>query len=252
MTTRLLLIALVLVANGFAGLAGGLLSERWLRRRQAALVAFAAGALLTASFVEVLPESVEALGTRALSWSFAGFVAFAILEWSLGHHHRRGHEEAPSTLPASLLFSDALHNVGDGAAIAAAFLVSPGLGVATALAVIAHEVPQEVGDYALLRALGFSRRRGLLALAAVQATAVLGAVGVVLAAQRFEEVVGAVLAIAAGTFLYIGATDLLPEVHSGRTPSDRLQRVLGFAAGVALIGAASAVELGFRMSNVAG
>ena len=122
-----------------------------------------------------------------------------------------------------------------GAAVAAAFLVSRHAGMGVALSVIAHELPQEVGDYAILRAAGWSRRRGLFALAGVQLTAALGAVGVVLAAQHLQTATSAVLAIAAGTFLYIGATDLLPEVHSGRTPTDRRERMLGFICGVALI-----------------
>jgi zinc and cadmium transporter len=132
-----------------------------------------------------------------------------------------------------LLGSDALHNIGDGAAIAAAFLVSPRLGVVTALAVIAHEVPEEIGDYALLRAAGMARGRALLAMAGVQLTAGLGALITVLAASAWAQAAGYVLGLASGTFLYIGATDLLPEVlhERGRETASR-QAVLGFGAGV--------------------
>jgi zinc and cadmium transporter len=90
--------------------------------------------------------------------------------------------------------------------------------------VIAHEVPQEVGDYAVLRNAKWRRAQALLALAAVQFTAFFGAVGVMIAAERIEHLTVIILSIAAGTFLYIGATDLLPEIHSGITPSSRVER----------------------------
>ena len=236
-----LFIALTLLIDGLAGLAGALLSERHLRRYQTALVGFAAGALLAAVFLEVLPEALESFGHGALVWVFSSFVALAIIEWFLGHHHQ-SESEPPRALPATLLIADALHNIGDGAAVAAAFLVSPGAGLAVGLAVVAHEVPQEVGDYALLRASGFPRARALLALGAVQLTAVLGAAGVVMAAGHFQHVTAAALSIAAGTFLYIGATDLLPEVHCGRTSVERRKRMLGFLCGVCIIVLSSALE----------
>lgn len=227
-------IALTLVADGLAGLAGGLLSERWLARHQAALVGFAAGAILAAVFLDVLPESLAAFGPAAFPWAFGGFVALACLEWLLGHHHRHA-GAPPATLPLALLASDALHNVSDGAAVAAAFLVSPRAGLGVALAVVAHEVPQEVGDFALLRAAGYSRGRALFALAAVQLTAAIGAVGVMLAAGEFRSVTGATLSLAAGTLLYIGATDLLPELHAGQTTLERRERMIGFACGTLLV-----------------
>src|SRR6267378_4188626 len=154
-----LLIFATLVLDGLAGLAGGLLSERWLARHQAGLIGFAAGALLGAVFWDVLPESVEGLGRDALSWTFCGFVALVIVEWFIGHHHHEEPGHVSRSLPPTLLISDALHNIGDGATIAAAFLSSIQAGIAVAIAVIAHEIPQEVGDYALLRAAGWKRTR---------------------------------------------------------------------------------------------
>ncbi|HEX9297638.1 MAG TPA: ZIP family metal transporter [Polyangiaceae bacterium] len=230
---------LAIIADGLAGLAGGLLSDRWLRRYECALVGLAAGALLAAAFLEVLPQAVAVYGPAALRWSFAGFVAFAIIEWLAGHHHRK--EALPSSLPGGLLFADALHNIGDGAVVAAAFSIAPSVGLGVALAVIAHELPQEIGDYALLRAAGLTRGRALFALAAVQLTAALGAAGVILASRRIEHLTALVLSVTAGTFLYIAATDLLPEIHSGKTPRERRERMLGFLAGVALIALASIV-----------
>ena len=237
-----LLIALTVIVDGLAGLAGGLLSEVWLLRRQAGLIGFAAGAILAAAFLDVFPEAIGSFGPRALAWAFWSFVAFAILEWSLGHHHRTVKGTPPHTLPATLLLSDALHNVSDGAAVAAAFLVSLHTGVVVAVAVIVHEMPEEVGDYAVLRAARWPRGRALGALALIQCTAALGALGIILGAARSASLSAAALSIAAGTFLYIGATDLLPEVHSGTDPGQRRERMAGFLGGIALIAAGLALD----------
>ncbi len=245
MESHTVLFVLIAVGlDGLAGLAGGVLSERWLHQRLPALVAFAAGTLLSAVFLEVLPQAVEVQGAATFTWAFASFVALALLEWALGHHphhaeaaagHAHGHHAHPGTptLPVTLLASDALHNVGDGAAVAAAFLVSPQAGIATAFAVIVHELPQEVGDYALLRAAGWSRGGSLVALAGVQLTAAIGAAGVLLGTRMLPSLQGTVLAIAGGSFLYIGAVDLLPEMRRG---PDARQRLVGFLCGLLLIG----------------
>jgi zinc and cadmium transporter len=230
-----------IILDGLAGLSGGLLSDRWLIRRQPGLTGFAAGAILGAVFLDVLPESVVELGASALNWAFSGFVGLAVVEWLIGHHHH-GKGVASPTLPPSLLISDALHNIGDGAAVAAGFLISIHVGIVVGIAVIAHEVPQEVGDYAILRAAGWRRTRTLFALAAVQFTAFFGAAGVLLLAERVEHLTAAILSLAAGTFLYIGATDLLPEIHSGATSASRFERMSGFLAGIAIIVLVSLIE----------
>lgn len=245
---------LAVLADGVAGLAGGLLSEQWLRRHLQVFVGFAAGALLTAVFLELLPEAVATEGASAFRWAFASFMVLAVMEWLMGHHHHgtsdshhhpHHHHDFPGTqsrtLPAALLTSDGLHNLGDGAAVAAAFLVSPEAGIATALAIIAHELPQEVGDYALLRAAGFSRARALIALTLVQLTAALGAGAVLLGSHLVQNLEGIVLAIASGTFLYIGATDLLPEMRSA-SPAEGRGQWLGVLGGLALVGGVSLLE----------
>lgn len=233
-------IAIAVVADGLAGLIGGLFSEGWLKRNLSALVGFAAGALLAAVFLDALPEALGQLHTTALEWALGGFIALALLEWFLGrHHHEHGLEHR--ALPSALLLSDAFHNMGDGAAIAAGFLISHGTGLGVALAVIAHEVPQEIGDYALLRAQGMSRMRSLFWLALVQLTAGLGAAGAWFASSLSHSLNAVLIALASGTFLYIGATDLLPEIHLG-TAIQRRRRLVGFLLGLALVIAASSVE----------
>ena len=135
MTSKSLLIFSTVILDGLAGLSGGLLSDRWLIRHQAALTGFAAGAILGAVFLDILPESVREVGPRAITWSFGGFVLLAVIEWLIGHHHHHERGIASPTLPPILLLSDALHNIGDGAAVAAGFLISTKVGLAVAVAV---------------------------------------------------------------------------------------------------------------------
>lgn len=234
-------IAGALVCNGLAGLAGGLLSDVWVGRHLPGLVSFAAGALIAAVFLDVLPEAVDSAGPVAWPCALGGYVALGLFEWAMGAGHVHEAEVRRPVLPAALLASDALHNLGDGAALAAAFLASPGTGIALAVAIIAHEVPQEIGDFALLRAAGVPRGRALMALAAVQLTSAVGAAGVWLAAGLVVRGAGVVMAVAAGSFLYIGASDLVPEIHQGRLPRDRAERVLGFLVGVGVLSAVRAV-----------
>jgi zinc and cadmium transporter len=234
-------VAISLVADGLSGLAGGMLPEPWLRKHQSGLVAFAAGAMLGAVFLDVMPQAISDFGPRALTWAFGGFIALTLLEWLLQHGHSSKHSGPKRSLPAALLVSDALHNIGDGAAVAAAFLVSPRAGVAVTLAVIAHEVPQEVGDYAVLRAAGWNRFRAVLALGGIQLTAAIGAVGVLLASDSVRLLTPAILAVAAGTFLYIGATDLLPEVQATATAGESRERIVSFVVGVLVIAIITAV-----------
>jgi zinc and cadmium transporter len=236
MAATWLYVMLAILLDGAAGLTGGLLPEAWLTRYRATLVGFAAGVLLGAALLDILPDAIRAGGVSVLDFTLGTFVVMALFEWAIArHHHRRGEEPTPA-LPVALLGSDALHNIGDGAAIAAAFLLSPRLGVTTALAVIVHEVPEEIGDYALLRAAGLSRRSALLALAGVQLSAGLGAAATLLAWTTLHQISGHVLAIAGGTFLYISGADLLPDVlrvHSG--PGPRHGAMLGFLLGLLIL-----------------
>ncbi len=229
--SRWLPVVLALGCDGLAGVTAALFSEPWLARRGPALVSFAAGALIAAALLDVLPEAISELGPVAPAWAFGGFVGALTLEWLLGGHHHDGREPR-ATLPLVLLASDAVHNVGDGAAIAAAFLHSERAGIVMAIAVIAHEVPEEVGDYAILRRAGYGRRRALLSLGVVQLTAVIGAIAVAIASAQAHRLAAYILAIASGSFLYIGATDLLPELRRSATGS---ARAAAFALGVGAI-----------------
>jgi zinc and cadmium transporter len=233
---RWIWIAVAVIIDGAAGLIGGVIPDAWLARRKTGLISFAAGALLAAALLDILPEAIHARGMQALWWALGSFVVGALFEWSLAAHvHRRGGTAGPAS-PITLLASDALHNIGDGIAIAAAFLVAVPLGIVTSLAVIVHEVPEELGDYALLRAAGMPKQKALIALGFVQLTAAIGAFGTLVAATQTASLAGIALSISAGTFLFIAIVDLLPEVlRSAVHGRARAEAVIGFLLGVAAI-----------------
>jgi len=163
----------------------------------------------------------------------ASLVSMLILEWAL-----RGRPRREGGLAGVLLGADAIHNIADGAAITAAFMISPRLGLVTSVAVIAHEVPEEIADYVFLRQGGMSRRRAVLAMAAVQLTAGLGAALTAAGAALWSGAAGVVLALAAGTFLHIVEIDLVPLLLDAREGQARPGTLLALLAGlgVALLG----------------
>ena len=220
-------VAIAVVLDGIVGMAGAALPDSWLRRYRAPVLGFATGALLASSFADVLPEAIARGGWRMLGWAVLAVAALGAIEIVVGSRRR-------SMSVVALLTADALHNIGDGMAIAAAFVVSPALGIVTSAAVIIHEVPEEVADYAVLRMRGVPRLRSLVALAAVQLTAALGAAGTLLASTLIDRSTGVVFALAGGTFVYIGGFDLFPEVTRHRSRSAAYAFALAIAVVLAL------------------
>jgi zinc and cadmium transporter len=220
---RELWVAAMIVLDGAAGLAGAAIPEVWLERYRAPMLGFATGALLASGLGDVLPEAVERSGAAVLWWAAGAFAVLALVE-------RLVKRDRPVS-PVALLASDSVHNIGDGMAIAAAFLVSVHLGIVTSLAVIVHEVPEEIADYALLRASHVSKRRALLALAGVQLTAAIGAAGTLVASSLVARSAGALMAVAGGTFVYIGAADLLPALVRER----KVAAFIALAVGAAVV-----------------
>jgi zinc and cadmium transporter len=220
-----------------ACLAGGLLSlllaaQLAFRLPSAGLgrmVAFAAGTMLAAALLDILPEAFS-LAPRDHDALFAtllvALLAFYLLEraalWRHAHPDAASHEAhaahpAPSQGAAwVVLLGDGVHNFVDGVLIAAAFLADPWLGVTTTLAVVAHEVPQELGDFVLLMSAGWSKRKALLANAASNLGSVLGGVLGWLALDGARGALPYALAVAAASFLYIAVADLLPLLHQRR------------------------------------
>jgi zinc and cadmium transporter len=183
------------------------------------LVSYAVGTLLGASLFNLLPEALETLPTqRAMYMLVAGILTFFVLEKVVLWRHCHDEEECAAHKRAASLVvvGDAVHTFVDGAVIAAATLVSPGLGVTTALAVAAHEIPQEVGDAAILLSAGYSRRAALALNLASAGGGVLGALLMLMFAASAPSVIPPVLAFASGAFLYVAMADLIPSLHQGR------------------------------------
>lgn len=214
------------------------------------LVSFAMGALLGAAFLDLLPEAL-AQGTDPHSISatvLAGLLAFFFLEkvvlWRHAHthsteldctehtHHHSGPEKAAGTL---ILIGDGIHNFVDGILIAAAFLTDVRLGVVTSLAVAAHEIPQEVGDFAILLHSGFSRSKALFYNVLSSLTTVVGGVLAYYSFSGLTKLLPFVLAIAASSFIYIAVADLLPDLHKRTAARATLQQTTLIALGILVI-----------------
>lgn len=233
-----LYVAAAVALDGCAALAGAAVPERWLERARAPLIGFAAGVLLATTFLDVLPEALaHAPAVRVLGTVLGSVVVMVLLEWTVGHRVRGGSDAR--RLSIVLLGADAFHNVADGGAIGAAFAISPRLGVITSIAVIAHEVPEEVADYVVLRRAGMSRARAVGAMAGVQLTAAIGAVLALLGVAASRSVSSVVLAVAAGTFLHIAEVDLVPTIVEGHDRRRRLEGLGGLIVGVTLVVAES-------------
>jgi zinc and cadmium transporter len=201
------------------------------------LVSFAVGTLLAAAFLGLLPGALAGAGARpVLLTTLIGFLAFFLLEKLLiwRHCHAAGCKihDASGTL---VLVGDAFHNFVDGVVIAAAFLQSGALGISTTFAVVAHEVPQEVGDLAILLNSGYSRTKAFLYNSLSATTTLAGAIVGYVAVVQAQQLVPFVLAVSAASFLYIGAADLIPSLHRDTHPASAVEQVVLILAGVALI-----------------
>lgn len=188
------------------------------------LAAFAAGTLLGTVFFDLLPEAVhesenlKELGIEVNIFLFTllGLLGFFLLERFIHwfHHHQHEYEAEPvkPTVPL-IIIGDSVHNFIDGVVIAATFLVSIPLGIITTLAVAAHEIPQEIGDFGILLHKGLGRKKVILVNLLSALTAIIGALITFWIGESVEPSLPILLAITAGFFIYIAASDLIPEIH---------------------------------------
>jgi zinc and cadmium transporter len=200
------------------------------------LVSYAVGTLLGASLLHLLPEALEtAAPTAALGALLGGILTFFALEklviWR--HCHEEGECETHASTARLVIIGDAFHTFVDGAIIGAAVLTSVPLGVSTAIAAAAHEIPQEVGDFAVLLNAGYSRRRALLLNIASGATGVVGAVIVYFVMEPLPRVLPYFIAFSAGGFLYVAMSDLIPDLHRNSRDPNPIRQTLLIAAGIA-------------------
>ena len=237
---RVSLIALGLsVLGGLGGLlvASGILLINDARRARLIpwLVSYAVGALLGVSMLAILPQALETLpASRVFGTLLLGILGFFVLEKLVLWRHCHIHDcEVHDGSVFPVLIGDAFHNFVDGAVIAAAVMTSVPLGVSTALAIAAHEIPQEVGDFAILLHAGYSRRRALLLNVMSGLASAAGAVVALVALKQVPVILPYCLAFAAASFLYVAMADLIPGLHRGRTDAHSMRQIVLIAAGVA-------------------
>jgi len=211
-----------------------------------ALVSYAIGALLGAVFLDILPEAI-ALTDNVVKLSgtiLFGILLFFTLEklllWRHCHHdHCEGHEPHENTAHGRsgmmIMVGDTFHNFVDGVIIAAAFMTDVQLGIVTAMAIIAHEIPQEVGNFMILLHSGYSKTQALMLNLLSSLAMLIGGVLAYFALQSIQSIVPTLLALAAASMLYVAVADLIPGLHQRTRLRDTLEQVLLIVAGVSSI-----------------
>jgi zinc and cadmium transporter len=250
MDTFLLLIICSL-AGGLLSLVGGvlLLNHKKANKIANLATAFAAGALLSAAFFDLLPEalepsieSAEPNFTLPLFLTLFGILAFFLLEQSVHwfHHHKYHDSHAPTApIVPLLIISDIVHNAVDGVAIAAAFLISPSTGIVTVLAIAAHEIPQEIGDFAVMFKNGVKKQKVFIINLLTTFATVAAAIIFFLIGEAIDISAAPVLALTAGFFIYIAVSDIIPEIHNSK--NQRLEKSVLLLLGVILVAALTSV-----------
>ena len=250
----MVLVTILAVVFGVSilSLVGGLFllyKEKWAKFISHYLISFAAGSLIGLAFLELLPgaiENLQAFNTVAL-YLIAGIVVFYLTEKSLlwyhhhyaaehlWHHYEHGHKEKTHPVGYLITIGDGLHNFLDGAIISASFLIDFKLGFITSFTVLAHELPQEIGDFAVMLHGGFSRTKVVLFNLISQLMAVLGALLGFFYLPLVENLAGILLAFAAGGFIYIAGSDLIPETHAEKDWNKSLLQIILLVGGVLVI-----------------
>ncbi|PIR46518.1 MAG: hypothetical protein COV07_03775 [Candidatus Vogelbacteria bacterium CG10_big_fil_rev_8_21_14_0_10_45_14] len=232
--------------GGLFSLVGGLIlvwHSKSILPRITPLIGFAAGAFLSVSFFELLPEAIELKGEvhDVVPYFMLGFTIFFILERGImryfGSHKsdNANHHEHTESLPALIIIGDSTHNFIDGFIIAIAYLANPAIGLVTTLAVAAHEIPQEIGDFAILLDRGWHKWRIIWVNILSSLLTVLGAIIGYYAGVGFEEYLPYLLAGVAGIFTYIATVDLLPEVNDRAGHEFKPSVIISFVLGLAIV-----------------
>lgn len=201
------------------------------------LVSFSAGAMLGDVFFHILPELAEGRGLGGLTpfLFIGGIILFFILEkyihWT--HCHEPLSEKHPHHLAAMNLLGDGLHNLIDGLMIAASYIISLPLGIATTLAIVLHEIPQEIGDFGVLLHAGFTKRKAIAFNLISAVMAIIGTVIGLLLAERSEAFAAAILPVTAASFIYIATADLIPELHKETKMSKSFVQLVSLLLGAA-------------------
>ena len=225
-----------------------MLSKPYRERLLPHSVSFAIGALLGAAFLALLPHAlsgehaieVHNLGLTVLLGMLSFFLLEKMVLWRhchTTHCEAHGPESAHDHNAAGtlILIGDAIHNLVDGVLIGAAFLTDIHLGIVTSLAVAAHEIPQEVGDFAVLLNSGYSRKKALWSNVLVSLTTVIGALLAYVSLAEMTFILPYILAVTASSFIYIAVADLIPGLHKRTQFSATVQQIALIAAGIIVI-----------------
>jgi zinc and cadmium transporter len=222
-----------------AGILFILVKKEFLSKALIYIVSFSAGTLLGGAFIHLLPEAVKEMGFSIPLSLFVlfGIVLFFVLEkivcWR--HCHVPTSEAHPHPLALMNLVGDGLHNFIDGMIIAGSFLVSVPLGISTSIAVIAHEIPQEISDYGVLVYGGFGRFRALMLNFVVSASAFLGAILVLTLSTKVSAISSFLVPFTAGGFIYIAGSDLIPELKKNINPLGSALQLFFLLLGILLM-----------------
>jgi zinc and cadmium transporter len=241
----MVIIALIIavLAGSLISLLGGVLLLRAKKHRELAILLtlpFGAGALLAAAFFDLLPEALELGDVRSLLlWTLGGFTFFFVLErcasW-FHHHHEHDDVHAKNAQQRRLILAgDIMHNAIDGLAIGAAFLVSIPTGVITTLAVSAHEIPKELGTFALLLSRGWKDGVVLLANIATALATIAAALLIYFLGTDIHLPIGPLLAVTAGFFIYVAASDIIPDIHEQPQKTGTIQAAM-LVGGIVIVG----------------
>jgi len=209
--------------------------EELLKRVMMAFVGFASGTLLAGALINLLPEALKELEPATTSYYvILGIMTFFVIEKFL--HWRHCHEEIcpVHTFAYINLVGDGVHNFIDGMIIAATFMFRFDVGIATTLAVVFHEIPQEIGDFAVCIYGGFSKKKALTYNFISALTAILGAI-ITYYAIYLQNINALLVPFAAGGFIYIAATDLMPELHKKSHADESVIQLIAILGGIALM-----------------
>lgn len=232
------ILATAIISSGsFVGVLALALNQKFLNKILLSLVSLSAGTMLAAAMLHLLPEAILELGTiLPFQLTLASFIGFFILERFLHwrHCHHKDHL-VKHTMGTMNLIADAIHNFLDGVLIAASFAGGAGLGIVATLAIALHEIPQEIGDFGVLLHSGFTRKRALLFNILVSLTAIVGGVLGYVASHTMTEFAHYLIPVAAGGFIYISATDLIPELKQETSTKRTLAMIATFLLGVVIM-----------------
>ncbi len=215
------------------------LSQQRLQQAIFFMVSLAVGAMFGDAFIHLLPEAFRKAGTTltASLYILAGMLTFFLLEKFLlwRHEHLTPEHGAIHPVGYMSLVAEGLHNLIDGILIAASYLAGISVGLATTIAVVLHEIPQEMGDFGVLIHAGFSKSRALYLNFLSALLAIAGAVLALVASTQIKQLPNAVLPFTAGGFIYIAGSDLVPELHKERAPVKSLLQLGAIGIGVSLM-----------------